>query len=616
MRAPKWIIICFILAAGLLAGCKDAKTAMVLSHIDTLINDHPDSALQMLDSLKAGKPQWARSQRMKYDLLYLKAENKAFVPISSDSIAKNLVSYYNTWGNANERLMAYYLLGCCYRDMGEAPRAVDAYLDAVAQADTTSNDCDFRTLSRVYAQMADIYHKQLLLTNEIEAYKRASNYAYLAKDTFNAIFAVDKSTAAYILLNKRDSAEILLNEVQRLYKQQGFVQDALLSSTKLMYMFVQNSNKLSEVISLMDEYEQKSKSLGSHNELSDSKRIYYYYKGQYFEKIEKLDSAEYYYRKVYHPNMPFTANNSMYKGLLSIFTKRHHPDSIAKYAKLYCEVNDSSIARKDQELTAQMAANYNYTRYQREARENEAKANKIQLFLIGLIIVLLFIALIIHAEWKKNKRKIERQKAAYAAAIDEYNQNLHTLQLLDNTHLQVIAAIQGELDKSQNENQSYKAKLEEINVQYQSTRQELTRENTILKSRIDELKRQEGIRQHLTKSKQFVDTSIVKRIFYLANHPLEKITEQEWEQFVTTATIYYPALIHDLNNTSKAAQQEIRVCLLVCLAIRESEIANLLSTSLQRITNIKSNINKSLFSDSSARSLYKNLTNRYEIYTL
>lgn len=169
MKATKIIIIAILLTAGLLVGCGDRRTDQMLSSIDTLMNNHPDSALQMLDSLKSEKSHWSKSQRMRHDLLHLKAENKAFVPLTSDSVAKNLVSYYDTWGNANERMMAHYLLGCCYRDMGDSPRAIDAYLDAIAQADTTSKNCDYYTLSTIYAQMGGLFHKQLLLSSEIEA---------------------------------------------------------------------------------------------------------------------------------------------------------------------------------------------------------------------------------------------------------------------------------------------------------------------------------------------------------------------------------------------------------------------------------------------------------------
>ena len=432
-------MIVAVCIAAICAGCGDGRTDQVLSRIDTLINDHPDSALRMLDSLKTEKFRWARSQRKQYDMLYLKAENKAFVPLTSDdSIAKDLVDYYDTWGNANERMMAHYLLGCVYRDKGDSPQAIDSYLNAIAQADTMSRDCDYSTLSRVYGQMAGLYHKQLLLSYEIESYRCTRHFASLAKDTLNAIFALDKSTSAYILLNLKDSAELLLNEAIYLYNQYGFAQSAIQSSTKLMYMYVQEADKLPEAKRLIDEYESKSDKFDANHELSNSRRHYYYYKGQYFEGINQLDSAEYYFRKVYYPNMPFTAYNSMYKGLLSVFTKRHQADSIAKYAKLYCEVNDSSIAKKDQELTAQMAASYNYSLHQKEARESEAKASRILIWLIVILFTFLIFILLVLYVYRSIKHKRQAIQDDYARLQQEKmtleellarNQNDHAIEI-------------------------------------------------------------------------------------------------------------------------------------------------------------------------------------------
>jgi hypothetical protein len=54
-------------------------------------------------------------------------------------------------------MAAHYMLGRAYSDMGEAPHALQCFLDAVACADTTSLECDFKTLFRVYGQIAKIY---------------------------------------------------------------------------------------------------------------------------------------------------------------------------------------------------------------------------------------------------------------------------------------------------------------------------------------------------------------------------------------------------------------------------------------------------------------------------
>ncbi len=599
MKATKIIIIAILLTAGLLVGCGDRRTDQMLSHIDTLMNQYPDSALQKLDSLKSEKPHWSKNQRMHYDLLHLKAENKAYVPLNSDSIAKELVSYYNTWGNANERMMAHYLLGCVYRDKGDSPRAIDAYLDAIAQADTTSKDCDYRTLSRVYGQMAGLYHKQLLLSYEIEAYKCASHYASLAKEKLNAIFALDKSTSAYILLNMKDSAERILKETMCLYNQYGFTQNALQSSIKLMHLYVQEVTKLPEAKRLIDEYESNSDQFGANHELSGARKQYYFYKGQYFDNVDLLDSAEYYYRKIYYPEMSFVAKDPMYKGLLSVFTKRHQTDSIAKYAQLYCEANDSSIAIKDQELTAQMAATYNYSLYQKEALENESKANKTRTFLISFIFLVILVAIILWKRYQSIKKQkqleIKDLKAEHVRATDEYSRNLYTMQLLAMTH-------QLDLDLMQKDNAEYESRINE-----------LKKENHRLEIIIKRIEQKNGISQYLENTTNFMHSAIVRRLKELEDIPLSMIKEEEWTELEEETRKYFPNLLLDLHNAPKTTKQKIQVCLLVILKVPDSCIANWMDLKPSRISNIKSNLNGMLFGDDSARTLCNNLRQKYNI---
>ena len=357
----------------LLVGCSGDGYTPELRAIDTIINEKPDSALRLLDSLNTEAQSWPKSQRMRYSLLTMKAQNKAYVPFISDTIAKDLVSYYDDNGSPNDRLLARYLLGCVYRDLGEAPHAVDCYLDAVNHADTTATNCDFYTLSSVYSQLATVFYRQLLLSNEIDARKKASHYAFLANMPKLGIYNIDMIAGSYILMNKKDSAEIILKSVLEQYRKHGYVQQALRSSKTLMFLYTESPQRLAEAKTLMDQFECESELFNEQHELPPSQRQYYYYKGLYYEGINELDSAEYYYRKITRPNMKAAQKDPMYRGLLSVFKKRHQADSIAKYALLYGEANDSSIAKKDQELTAQMASLYNYNRYQKEALKSEKK---------------------------------------------------------------------------------------------------------------------------------------------------------------------------------------------------------------------------------------------------
>ena len=606
MKSVVQIIVAFC-ALCLLSGCGDKRVESVLVNIDTVISSRPDSALLLLDSLKAEKPQWPKSLRMRHDLLTMKAQNKACVDFTSDSVGRMLVDYYDSHGTTNERVMAHYLLGCAYRDLGEAPRAVNSYMDAIAAADTTAADFDFYTLSAVYSQLAGIYHRQLLLTNEIEARRKASHYAYSANQPLWGIYNLDMSAGAYILLNKKDSAEIIQKQVMALYDEYGYHQRALQTSEPLMYLYTEQPDRLSDLKQLIDRFEAESDLFDEHHELPPSRRQYYYYKGRYYEVMHQLDSAEYYYRKVYRPGMTAVQNNPMFQGLLSIYQKRHQADSIAKYARLYCEANDSSIALKDRDLTAQTSAAYRYNRIQKIAHENETRAYKNLIALIISLVVTAFLIIITAIIWKRRQKRhqqeLNRLKTEFADTVEEYEENLQKLQVLESAHKNVISVIQAEANYT----------LSHINETYEAEKSRLLEENLLLKARIEDLQKEEEISKHMDESERFAHEEIVQKVWKLSKKPLTTVSEDDWSELMKVFSSSYPTLFRDLSQKCNSTQN-IQVCILTAIGIGGVEQANLLGLKKQRVSNIKSQLNKALFNEASSRTLRKNLVVHYNIY--
>ena len=72
------------------------------------------------------------------------------------------VDFFDRHGEPNDRLLAHYLLGRAYHEQGEAPMALQCYQQAIECTDTLSEDCDFAQLSRVYAQMGELFYYQKL----------------------------------------------------------------------------------------------------------------------------------------------------------------------------------------------------------------------------------------------------------------------------------------------------------------------------------------------------------------------------------------------------------------------------------------------------------------------
>lgn len=342
------------------------------------------------------------------------------------------------------------------------------------------------------------------------------------------------------------------------------------------------------------------------------------------EGIGQLDSAEYYYRRIYRPHMSFVSQNPIYQGLLSVFQKRHQADSIAKYAMLYCQANDSSIALNDQQLTAQMAASYQYNRFQKQAFENEKKADRERLRLYVLLIVAFLLALagiFAFVLFKRRKHKeIELLKSDYAEATSQYNDNLHSISLLEDAHKQVISIIQQELLQAKGERSKYEERYQnaqlviaDINNQYEANILELKAENERLQETISRLKQYKDLSPFIENSQSFFDSDIVKRITQNARKYVYTVTDDEWSEFMAMARKHFPAMISDLNALEGITPQKMRVCFLTILPLRASDLANIMGVPPQRLSNLKAELNECLFGESTARSLLSNLTKRYNI---
>ena len=511
--------------------------------------------------------------QMRAQLEELERQNRADSVMTNDSLAEQLVKYFDRHGTPNERMRAHYILGRTYADMGEAPRAVDAYLDAASQADTTAADCDFRTLGCVYSQMGDVYHRQLLLSNEIEARRKSYHFARIASDTLGFLTEMKFTASALILLNRKDSAENLLKETLRLYDEYGYVQEGIQASTMLMHIYIDQPEHLSDLGDLIKRYDSESDMFDEHHELPPSKRQYYYYKGRYMEGIGMLDSAEFYYRKVHRPKISFIDRNPLYLGLLRVFQKCNQADSIAKYAQLYCMVNDSSILLNDRQTTAQMAASYNYHLYQKEALQNAEKSYRATISLIIISILSVIILLVASYLIYRNRRKQQRLQEAYESAVDKREDLLKELEALRAHDYDTL--ISQKEDKIKEQNQT-----------------------------IAELEGRSGkVSLRDFKESQIVKTFAEKSQFS-KDHPVPN--QAEWDMLEQQFRKDMPGL-YRLFEDKGLSDLEFRTCLLLLLDYDEGTVAGLTRSSSQTINSAKVRANQKLFNEKGAKSLHRAL---------
>ena len=651
----------------------------LLDRADSLLAvGEADSAMTLLDSLAGGdggespsplgearRGLAMRGLSSRYRLLQADAMNKTYRPFTTDSILKEVVDYYDRHGTPNERLRARYLLGCAYRDMGESPQAIESYQDAISAADTTSSTCDFKTLSSVYSQMADVYRNQVAWSNAIEAHKWSSFYSLLAHDTIWSVYDLTQMAVIYSFINRPDSAEYLLLKARDWYITNNAIQEWALCSPCLLKIYLNEPDKLTEAKNLIELYQSESGLFDDDGELSDDYKSFYRLKARYFEQIGLWDSAEFYYRKMEYPLMKYIEKDPMYHGLLNVYVHRHIPDSIAKYALLYCAANDSSIAIRDLELTKQAEASFRYSRIKHNLLYQTAVAEKRRLWVVISTMGVILFAILSFSYWQRERRKKDellRLSREYATTKKDYSDAIDKLQQIEalyqtltsasrkvvqrlsqdleaarrkydesaqelhsareknetqvstiNIQMEELALMHSKMDDIKSEYDAAQKELADTQAQYASLRQSQAEEIEKLKIRVADLQAKGGrvMKTDNETAARFAAKDIVVKLRTKASKSNFSISEAEWMALSEAVCDCYPALMSALTAEAHIRQNERRVAMMTILGIRPSAIAYFIGVKENMLSKLKSNVNFRLFMDSSAATLYSNLERRY-----
>ena len=344
----------------------------------------------------------------------------------------SLVSYFDRHGSANDRMMAHYVQGRVYHDMGEAPQALECYQRAAEQADTTRSDCDFYTLTAIYGQMAVLFHSQYLPTDEMYAIMRSEHFALKDGDTLSAIKAYELRERPYYLQSDTNKVMAIKVEVRNRYIKLGEQEKAARTFRVPISIYLDRC-QYEQAQKAMRIFEKESGWFDDSGNIKKGKELYYYDKGRYLLASGKPDSSLFYFTKVLQAGY----KEAGYKGLLMYYQKKHIADSIAKYATLFANANDDSYLNVNQQQVGQVRASYNYQKHAKEAqRLKEANTLRGWLLCLGLLtlLVLLFLLLWVRAKARERKRRLqefhrinEELQAKYALLTEDYEQKLEEM---------------------------------------------------------------------------------------------------------------------------------------------------------------------------------------------
>ena len=554
------VILIYMLIFMSLSSCSNRKYEQTITRADNLMElsqDSARSALAILDSIRPDLSKMGKSTQMRYQLVYAKGMNKGYVDFTTDSLMKEIVDYYDNHGTCQQQMLAHYLLGCVYRDLGDSPASLSCYNDAVEKVDTTSSDCDYKLLTRVYEQQGALFLSQSMPQNALSAYQKAEKYAWIAKDTLSAVLSYEHLGNIYEYMDNMNKVIEVYENASRRYRQYGYpVQAARALGGAIQALIL--TKQYAKAKKYMDVFEAESGYFQKDSCYSYINYSHYYYlKGLYCLESHS-DSAKYWFTKC--QEFAKTNNNKSFSAYAwyLYYIKHQQMDSVAKYSEQAFAYNDSANLDMECDLMQKMQAIYDYDRWKNVAHNEEIKATRANLTLLVSILVsvsVIIIGILTFLVYRK-KRKLELQEKEEQENLirQQIYDTKQELELLRTVNDRKIADVIKEKEQTINK---LKEDLKDIRDKYSNS--SLSDVDILLK-----------------------ESSIYKRIKYLELHPKETMRENDWIELEETIEQLIPSFIPLLKNRLNVIAY--RICLLVKLEISTSSIAILLGLSSSAIS--------------------------------
>ena len=545
----KFLYLCILL---MVVACQHHyQYPPAMQEADSLCVAKPDSAISLLKAIAGEMQQAPAYVQKRYHLLTIKANDKAYITHTSDSLILSLVDYYEHGGDPAFLGEAYYYAGSTYRDLGDAPRALEYYQKAL---DAMPGNENLKVKSKVYAQMGDLFRKQKLYRQAIESFQQSYKCDIIRKDTLGMIYNLRDIGFAYRGLDKPDSTLVLLNEAHKLSLMINNQQmdNRITSQMASLYIQLDSLEKAKAYIRPSLEHPMKNNLSSIYSIAAD---IYY--------RLNQFDSTAYYCNELLRLGNLY-AKSDAYERLAHItLNKRQDSSKALAYTDQYLVLQDSINRITATESIAQMNALYNYNLREKENNRLLIKQKDYQNYLIiGILFLFIMVTGIsVHIMRNKHRRQLILSELQKEQAKNYYFEDYIAQREA------VIKQMEKEDGAKDSENHELKA--------------EITRQRQLLDDYTRSAKQTQNLASLIPG-----DVKVSPVYSMLQNHILDCRNLKDNEIILITDMMktYYPVFINQLMLLSKLSLQEQLICMLTKLNISNKDIASLTAKSESTIS--------------------------------
>ena len=588
-----YILIAFVALLNIqCSGNGKEKTPLPeLVHAESVMFDHPDSALHILEAMPMPSARRDKENHALWCLLLTQAQYKQVMKISSDSLVRIAYDYYKPTNNARRKAMSALYMGGVNYNLGNIEESIRFYLEAKTEMEKTN---DYKLGYLVMSGLGRIYLYRNLIEYAFEACQSAYNYSVKDSNLRYQMVSLQYLARCYCLLNNLDKAE-------QIYEQSAEL--ALELKNNDFYAVVQQELAL-VYIAQKRFYE----SLEVVQTLQPSSQTYLL-RGQIYLCLSKADSALYYLKKSLRTDNVYT-KRSVYKTLYQLSCD----SEFNIYMKEFCDsllfYTDSVMSLdKGKEIIA-YKEKYDHqkliTEQQRLKLEKADAQRMIFIITICLIVVIAVVAYLYQKRLVRKEttiRKQSEQLQAYMLQLHEYETRL----MQNNRYMEELKEQLSGQEMNSDELHEYREQIDSLQVENSRLSEKinsLQHHINDYSSKLDKARREADKFRNLSeenlylKQRERVLTDYVVDNDRLVKELRERcriLKDREWETLEQMCESTYSNFVSRLQGVCPTlTKQELHLCMLIKLRFNNTQMSEIFGVNTTSVSQKKFRLKKHL----------------------
>lgn len=564
-------IIAFLIGIAMmsLCGC-GGEYSHELVVVDSLLNENMvGQAVSKLACIKSSD--YKEQDLNYYRLLKVVADDKQYITHTTDTVISPVIKYYEAHGSEEELARVYYYGGSVFRDLGDAPQALDYFQKSHNILKTTG--CNKRLEGVIYSQKGELYMAQHMYDFALKMYRESQKYSQEENDSVGMVHDYATIGMVYEKKEKYDSSEYYYKKALEMAEQLNEKRLVPMVNCLMLMLYTIDIHDYVKAKQCLDRCLHNHAVQDNANvaNIAHVAAIYYF-------DSNNLDSAEIYSKEVIRMGDRKLVMNA-YSRLSYIEMARNNPEKAMAYAEQYLEYRNAVEAQMQTEEMQRINAVYNYQFREREnfrlKAENERQQTIIAWSVVLFAILAFSVIYLLKYRQHKHKMALERLKQKEDEAKKRYTT------FIEENNLKIA-----KLTKQ----------LADISVLNDELRGEIERKKAALEAANEEICN--DIKKRADAVERLSETTIFGRIQFVLRDKSKVLTAKDWHDIEVEVIKEYPKFKEELNTLSyRLTEQEYRVSLLLKLNLTPSEIASLICKTKESVTSIRRRLYNKVFDD-------------------